>query len=287
MVESIPSKKLIVVAFVSDLMVAVRIRKIVESLGFQLQVVDGKIQGGNNSIMEINPLDAEPIHGPEAALFDKLTRWSPVLIIIDLGDEGVAWRHWLMRLKSSPATRRRPVVCFGPHVHTEVLEEAKNLAADYVVSRSRFFSNMPSIVSKFGTEEISSQISDSCQDGLPNSASTGLDAFNRGDYFDAHEHLEDAWNADSSAGRDFYRALIQIAVAYLQIERSNYRGAYKMILRSRQWFRSLPDICRGVDVKTLYDDAEVVFQTLLLLGPDGIGEFDRTLLKPIRLVGHE
>jgi hypothetical protein len=209
------------------------------------------------------------------------------MIIIDLGDDKIPWRNWLFRLKSSPATRRRPAVCYGPHIHTEILGEAEDLAADLVVSRSKFFSDLPSIIAKYARKGDARLIEESCQHLLPATAEKGLRAFNRGEYFDAHEHLEDAWNADHSAGRDFYRALIQVAVAYLQIERSNYRGAYKMLLRSRQWFRSMPEICHGVDMKSLHEDAEVVYQTLLRLGPDRIAEFDRALLYPVQYTSHE
>jgi len=284
MVESEKSKMPIIAAFVSELMAATRIRSIIERLDYQLKIID---DGFGDSEADINPFEGEPVQGPDAALFDRLTKWSPALIIIDLGDEVIPWRHWLMRLKSSPATKRIPVVCYGPHVQTDILSEANNLAADFVVSRSRFFSDLPSIIDNYARDDDASSIEESCQADLPDTARNGIEAFNRGEYFDAHEHLEDAWNADQSAGRAFYKALIQVAVAYLQIERSNYRGAYKMLLRSRQWFRGLPDVCRGVDVKSLKSDSESVYQALLRLGPDGIDDFDRALMQPIRIIKRE
>lgn len=287
MVESDFIESQVIVAFVADLMATMRIRNIVEKLGFQLQVIEGATTEGVNETRTINPMQAEPIYGPEAVLFDKLTQWNPALIIVDLADDKIPWRNWLIRLKSSPATRRRPVVCYGPHVHAEILREAENLAADLVVSRSKFFSDLPSIIDKYARKSGAHLIEESCQHHLPAAAEKGLRAFNRGEYFVAHEHLEEAWNADHSAGRDFYRALIQVAVAYLQIERSNYRGAYKMLLRSRQWFRSIPDVCHGVDMKSLHEEAEVVYQALLRLGTDKIGEFDRALLRPVQYTSHE
>ncbi len=287
MVESDFVESPVIVALVSDLMAMMQIRSTIEKLGFRLQVLDSVSLKGENKMFVINPLEAEPVDGPEALLVDKLTQWNPALIIIDLGDDKIPWRNWLMRLKSSPATRRRPVVCYGPHVHADILREAENLSADKVVPRSKFFADLPSIIDKYARRGDAQLIEESCQHHLPAAAEKGLRAFNRGEYFDAHEHLEDAWNADQSAGRDFYRALIQVAVAYLQIERANYRGAYKMLLRSRQWFQPLPDICHGVDMKSLHQDAEVVYQSLLRLGPDKIGEFDRTLLRPIEFTSND
>jgi hypothetical protein len=45
-----------------------------------------------------------------------------------------------------------------------------------------------------------------------------------------------------------YRALLQVAVAWLQIERKNSRGASKMMLRVREWLDPLPERCMGIDL---------------------------------------
>jgi len=281
MVELNQTDKPVVVAFVADLMVATRIRSVVHGQNRELIVVD---QGFDESQADLNPLEGEPVQGPDATLFDNLTKWNPILVIFDIGDAGIPWRRWLMRLKSSPASRRLPVICFGPHVQSEVLIEAENLASDLVVSRSKFFSDMPQLIDAYARDDNSRLIEENCLEPLPELARIGIEAFNRGEYFEAHEHLEDVWKEDPAPGRSFYRALIQIAVAYLQIERSNYRGAYKMLLRSRQWFHGLPEVCRGVDVRSLKNDSEAVYRELMHLGPEGIADYDISLLSPVRLI---
>ena len=70
-------------------------------------------------------------------------------------------------------------------------------------------------------------------------------------------------------------------MAYLQIERGNYNGALKMFLRVRQWIDPLPDRCRGVDVAQLRADAKHVHESLLALGHERIGGFDRRLFKRV------
>jgi hypothetical protein len=76
--------------------------------------------------------------------------------------------------------------------------------------------------------------------------------------------------------------VLQVAVAYLQIERGNYTGAIKMFLRVRQWIEPLPDVCRSIDVAALRRDAEQVRARLIALGPENIGLFDRSLFRPVR-----
>ena len=281
MVESVRAETTIVVAFTSDELSAARIKDVAERERFTLKVIDGKADEDRGFR---SPLEGEPTEGDDANLFDKLTSWDPVLLIFNIGDESLPWRHWLKMLKSSPATRRLPTLCYGPHTQENLLDEAKNLAADVAVSSKEFYSEMPGIIERYSRGEGDRNIEEYCLKPLPEEARIGVAAFNKGNFFDAHEHLEDAWRADQTPGRDFYQALIQISVAYLQIERANYRGAHKMLLRSRQWFRGLPAVCRGIDVISLRRDARAVYESLLELGPERITEFDRSLLRNLRIV---
>ena len=120
-----------------------------------------------------------------------------------------------------------------------------------------------------------------CEDNLPHLAKRGLDEFNRGEYFKAHDSLELAWMEDQTPGRDLYRAILQVAVAYYQIVRGNYNGAAKMFLRMRKWLTPLPDTCRGIDIDQLRMDVEAAHAELTELGPEGIDAFDLELLKPV------
>ena len=127
----------------------------------------------------------------------------------------------------------------------------------------------------------SDAIQNACAQPLAEKAIVGLELFNDGRYFDAHEELEDAWKADQSVGRDLYRAVLQIAVAYLQIERGNYNGAIKMLQRVKQWIEPLPDTCRGINVAQLRADSTAVYEALQTLGRERLNELDKTLLKPV------
>ena len=52
----------------------------------------------------------------------------------------------------------------------------------------------------------------------------GIELFNRGEFFEAHEVWEDLWHACASADRRFYQALIQAAVAAYHWGRGNAAG---------------------------------------------------------------
>lgn len=124
-------------------------------------------------------------------------------------------------------------------------------------------------------------LEETCQAPLSDLAYHGLELFNRGEYFEAHEALEMAWKADSTPGRELYRAILQVAVAYLQIERGNYNGAVKMFLRLRKWIEPFPDECRGIDLASLRADVRQAHTHLRQLGRERIADFDRSLFRPV------
>jgi rubrerythrin len=121
-----------------------------------------------------------------------------------------------------------------------------------------------------------------CRGALHVRAKDGLKLFNKREYFEAHEALEDAWNAESGDAKALYRGILQIAVTYLHITRGNYNGAVKVYARSRKWTADFPDMCKGIYLGELKRDAEVVMNVIQRLGPDRIEEFDLRLLNPIK-----
>ena len=115
------------------------------------------------------------------------------------------------------------------------------------------------------------QLACECGQALPPLAVTGLEFFNRGLYYRQHDLFEEQWMATAGPVRDLYRAILQVGVAYYQIERGNYRGALKMLQRSVQWLYLLPDSCQGIDVAKLRRDSYAVRGELQRLGARPLG----------------
>ena len=120
-----------------------------------------------------------------------------------------------------------------------------------------------------------------CQGSLHPQAIHGMELFNQGRYFEAHEALEAAWQAESGPVRNLYRGILQVGVVYLHITNHNYPGAIKAYLRCRKWLLLWPETCRGVSVGQLRQDLEAVISALQALGPQQIASFDTSLLKPV------
>src|SRR5512143_3915544 len=117
-----------------------------------------------------------------------------------------------------------------------------------------------------------------CDAPLHPQAAEGLRLFNAGKYFEAHEALENAWNAEAGKVRDLYRGILQIAVVYLHITRGNYEGAVKVYARSQRWLQVWSDVCRGIQVGELKRNAEIAIHEVKRLGKDNMSQFDLSLL---------
>jgi uncharacterized protein len=75
-------------------------------------------------------------------------------------------------------------------------------------------------------------------------------------FFEAHEVLEDVWNAAEEADRLFWQGVIQVAVACCHHQRGNVRGCVALFHRAADKLRRYPDVYRGVDVEQLRVFAE-------------------------------
>ena len=80
----------------------------------------------------------------------------------------------------------------------------------------------------------------------------GLDLFNRGLYWEAHEAWEEAWTPDRHGpDRGFYKGLIQVAAGCLHYTRRNRRGTVNKWRSGADFLRAYPASYRGLDVGAL------------------------------------
>jgi uncharacterized protein len=84
----------------------------------------------------------------------------------------------------------------------------------------------------------------------------GLAAIRRGEYFAAHEELEDAWRAAPAEERDFYQGLVHVAVAWYQAGRGNRVGCERQLEKAARRLAPYAPEHRGVDVVTILAQVE-------------------------------
>ena len=81
----------------------------------------------------------------------------------------------------------------------------------------------------------------------------GIELFNRGEFFEAHEVWEDLWHECASADRRFYQALIQAAVAAHHWARGNAAGAKRLYHSGRKYMEPFRPAHRGLAVDEFWD----------------------------------
>jgi uncharacterized protein len=275
-----------ILSLVSDLFFSVQVENTAKSFGWECVTIENPAQipaqpslnipVGKPTVVQNSPIG----HNFIAYIVER----QPVLIVIELASPVLPWEPWVIAAKTSPATRRIPILAFGPHVDPPLLKRARAAGCDVVVTKGQFSTQLPGILKEHARLPDLEALKHVADGELSDLAKKGIALFNAGDYFDAHEELEHAWMQEPTPAKELYRGILQIAVAYLQITRHNYNGAIKMFLRSRQWLDPLPDISKGVDVETLRNDAAEVRAKLEALGPERIAEFEVNTLKPVKLI---
>ncbi len=123
-----------------------------------------------------------------------------------------------------------------------------------------------------------------CSGEISSQAKRGIELFNSGLYWEAHEALEDAWMAETGPIRHLYKGILQAGVMYLQIERGNFIGMAKMYERARKWLAPWPNECRHLNIQKLRQDMQQAIEMAGKLGPEHLGEFDRDFLKNIDIL---
>ncbi len=88
----------------------------------------------------------------------------------------------------------------------------------------------------------------------------GLAAYDRGDFFEAHELLEPAWmGTDDPGERAFLQGLIKLAAAYVHDVRGNPTGIVKNLTGARAWLLEASGdqpTRGGIDLVRLVDDVD-------------------------------
>jgi uncharacterized protein len=76
----------------------------------------------------------------------------------------------------------------------------------------------------------------------------GLELIKRGEYFEAHESLENAWRAAEPGEKDFFQGLVHVAVAWHHAGRGNRPGCERQLVKAARRLGPFGPRHREVDV---------------------------------------
>ncbi len=121
----------------------------------------------------------------------------------------------------------------------------------------------------------------------PEGFAEGIRQFNSWMFYDCHETLEDIWRKTGAKGDDatlanFYQGIIKAAAAYHHLLRDNYRGAVNLLSDTFRLLEPYRPATLGVDVERLIADVRASLTRIEELGPERLGEFERSRIPVIR-----
>ncbi|MGE5138049.1 MAG: DUF309 domain-containing protein [Rudaea sp.] len=112
-----------------------------------------------------------------------------------------------------------------------------------------------------------------------------FEQFNRGEYWDQHETLEEVWRAEADSSiRNLYKGIIQVGVGFHHLGRNNFPGTMKVLARGINYLKPYAPECYGVDVARLIRESSSVYHRARDLGPGRLGEIGLDTLPKIHLV---
>jgi predicted metal-dependent hydrolase len=81
----------------------------------------------------------------------------------------------------------------------------------------------------------------------------GIELIEAGEYFAAHEVLEDVWRAAETDERDFFQGLVHVAVAWYQAGRRNSVGFSRQLEKAERRLAPYAPAHRGLDLGDLLE----------------------------------
>ena len=125
---------------------------------------------------------------------------------------------------------------------------------------------------------------DWCREPPPPLLLKGIAQFNRGEFFEQHETLEDLWRVEPRDVRRLYQGILQIGVAMYQLGRRNHHGTVYMLTRGTDYLRPFAPCCQSVDVDDLIHQAGQVLEAVNALGRERLDRFDWACAPMVRLI---
>ena len=118
---------------------------------------------------------------------------------------------------------------------------------------------------------------DPCDNPLHPAARLGLELFNKGEYYRAHEELETAWRDEKGDVRIVYQAILQVGLVFLYIGIKNYLGTIQLGEKALAKLDKWQGTCQGIDLTAVRAGFIRVLEEAQRLGPDNLEKFDTSL----------
>jgi uncharacterized protein len=119
---------------------------------------------------------------------------------------------------------------------------------------------------------------------LPDLVLRGIEEFNRGEFFECHEYLEEAWMQEPRRVRFLYQGILQVGVGFYHLRNGNWRGATGVLRSGIERLREFEPETLGIDVSRLVGESERCLEDIEALGRERVGAFDLSRVPKVEWV---
>jgi uncharacterized protein len=112
----------------------------------------------------------------------------------------------------------------------------------------------------------------------------GIEEFNKGEFYECHEYLEEAWMREPKRVRFLYQGILQVGVGFYHLGNGNWRGATSLLRKGTIRLKEFEPATLGIDVTRLVQECERCLEELEELGRERVGEFDPLKMPKVRFL---
>jgi len=117
---------------------------------------------------------------------------------------------------------------------------------------------------------------------IPELVLKGIEEFNKGEFYECHEYLEEAWMQEPRRVRFLYQGILQVGVGFYHQQNGNWRGATGLLRNGTARLREFEPVTLGIDVAKLVRECERCLQELVDLGREQVREFDQSTVPKVK-----
>jgi hypothetical protein len=111
----------------------------------------------------------------------------------------------------------------------------------------------------------------------------GIEQYNAGYFFEAHETWEELWLQSPWPVRNFLQGIIQLAAAFVHLMRHEYQGTIRLLGHALEKLEGFPPDYLGIDAARLVAEARRAREELAALGPERFEAWDHSGIPRIHL----
>src|ERR687889_2406590 len=119
---------------------------------------------------------------------------------------------------------------------------------------------------------------------IPELVLKGIEEFNKGEFYECHEYLEEAWMQEPRRVRFLYQGILQVGVGFYHLQNGNWRGATGLLRNGTQRLKEFEPDTLGIDVARLVRESEWCLEELEDLGRERVREFDASKIPRVEFV---